>query len=217
MKISSTRLHTAIIAAVAVLGFAYSFGATPVAATPTTFPVCTSCAAFAESWSSCTSNLCIDAAPGPKGQDGSGGWGWNDACNAPVTTLTVGVPAPFTVTMLQPGNAPFCNGGNTASITLTYSSQDFTLNPTSGRGAVASTPFDRGGAATFSYTDAAFLCHTNPSDQSDGFTFTPQNPTGTALVTATITVIGPDGLTVVQQASSTFPVAIVAAPKKGKK
>jgi len=212
MKISSTRFHAAVVVAVAVLGFFYSFGVTAVSANSPVVPVCAPCV-FAESWSSCTSNLCIDAAPGPKGQDGSGGWGWNAPCNAPVTTLTVGVPATFTVTMLQPGNTPLCNGGNTASITLTFSSQDFTLNMTSARGAVASNPFDRGGVATFPYTDTSFLCH---NDQSDGFTFTPKNPTDRALVTATITVIGPDGITVVQQTSSTYPVAIVVPPKHGK-
>jgi len=61
-------------------------------------------------------------------------------------------------------------------------------------------PFDRGGVETFSY-GADFFCH---NDQSVAFSFTPQNPTKTALVTATVTVGG-------QQASETFPVAIVAS------
>lgn len=155
-----------------------------------------------ESWSSCTAFLCIDAPPqGPQGLDGSGGWGWNSSTNAPVTSLTVGTPATFTVTMLQPSNTPLCNLGGSAttgSITLTYSSQDFILSPVSSRGASGSNPFDRGGVMTFPYT-GDFFCH---GDQSDSFTFTPQNPTNTALVTATINVNN------ALQVSETFPVAI---------
>ena len=149
-----------------------------------------------ESWSSCNQSLCIDAPPqGPNGLDGSGGWGWNSSTNSPVTTLIVGKPATFTVTVLQPDPPPCTDGG---SITLTYSSYDFSLNPTSGAGEIASNPFDRGGVATFSYT-AGDLCHT---DKSDSFTFTPQNPNNNAFVTATVTVGS-------QQVSETFPVAIV--------
>jgi hypothetical protein len=62
-------------------------------------------------------------------------------------------------------------------------------------------PFNRGGVAVFSYS-GDFFCH-YPA-QSDSFTFTPLNPTSTALVTATIIVDGTG-----QQASETFPVAIV--------
>lgn len=148
-----------------------------------------------ESWSSCTESLCIDAPPqGPLGLDGSGGWGWDSSANAPVTLLTVGQAATFTVTVLQPNPA-----STPGSITLTYSSQDFTLSDTSSRGATATTPapFDRGGVKTFAY-DGSFFGH---NDQSDSFTFTPQNPTATALVAATINVGG-------QEASETFPVAI---------
>jgi hypothetical protein len=43
-------------------------------------------------------------------------------------------------------------------------------------------------------------------DQSVAFTFTPQNPTLSALVTATVNVAG-------QQVSETFPVAIVKKRK----
>src|ERR1035441_1407636 len=66
------------------------------------------------------------------------------------------------------------------TITLRYSSQDFSLTPTDSRLNTGTNPFDRGGVETFSYT-GDFLCHT---DQSVAFTFTPQNPTPTALVTA---------------------------------
>ena len=56
-----------------------------------------------ESFSSCSSTLCIDAPPeGPNGLDGSGGWGWNNATRSPVTSLTVGKSATFTVTIMQP-------------------------------------------------------------------------------------------------------------------
>jgi len=153
-----------------------------------------------ENTTSCTGSLCIDTAPqGKAGADGSGGWGWDGVKNQPVSTLKVGVPANFTVTVLQDGNTtPLCSAGQ-GSITLTYSSQDFSLSGTSGSGAVATNPFDRGGVAVFSYS-GNFWCH---GDQSDGFTFTPLNETKDifAVVTATITVGG-------QQASGTYPVAI---------
>lgn len=158
-----------------------------------------------ESWSSCTGILCIDAPPqGPQGLDGSGGWGWDNTANAPVKLLTVGVPATFTVTVLQDAiSTPLCNnGGNMGTITLTFSSRDFSLSNTSGRGAIGTTqpfPFDRGGVKVFTYS-GDFWCH---GDQSDSFTFTPLNETTTALalVTATVAVAG-------QQASETFPIAI---------
>ncbi len=158
-----------------------------------------------EAFSSCTSQLCIDAPPeGPKGLDGSGGWGWNSVANAPVTTLTVGKAAGFTVTVMQPGTLPFCNAAS-LTITLTYSSQDFTLNTTDSGGTIGTNPFDRGGVTTFTYS-GGFLCH---GDQSIAYTFTPQNPTATALVTATVSVAG-------QQASETFPVTILPKPGKGR-
>jgi hypothetical protein len=168
-----------------------------------------------ESWSSCTDMLCIDAPPqGPKGLDGSGGWGWDSKANAPVAFLIVGKTATFTVTMLQNANTtPLCGvGPGTGSIVLTYSSQDFVLSATSSGGSVAygqdpgmNPPvFDRGGVAIFPYS-GDFFCH---GDQSDSFTFTPQNATNTALVTATIIVDGSG-----QQASGTFPVAILPAPR----
>ena len=154
-----------------------------------------------EAFSSCTGMLCIDAPPeGPKGLDGSGGWGWNSVANAPVTTLTVGKAASFTVTVMQPGTLPFCNAPN-LTITLTYSSQDFTLSPTDSTTTTGTNPFDRGGVMTYTY-GGSFLCHT---DQSVAYTFTPMNPTATALVTATISVGG-------QQASETFPVTILPKP-----
>jgi hypothetical protein len=158
-----------------------------------------------ESWSSCTESLCIDAPPeGPQGLDGSGGWGWDSVANAPVTRLTVGTPAALTVTVLQPSSDPFCKiGGSstTGTITLTYSSQDFSLDLTDSGGNTGTDPYPRGGVATFTYT-GDFWCHPAPSSQSIAFTFTPQNPTNTALVTATVHVGG-------QEASETFPIAIV--------
>lgn len=168
-----------------------------------------------ESFSSCTPTLCIDAPPeGPKGLDGSGGWGWNSKANAPVSVLTVGTAATFTVTVMQPNTVspPLCGSGATLTITLTYSSQDFSLSATDSRGTTGTNPFDRGGVESFSYT-GDFLCHT---DQSTAFTFTPMNPTNTALVTVTVNVMEPGLQTSLQQASETFPVSIVPAPKTHK-
>ena len=150
-----------------------------------------------KSFSSCSSNVCIDAPPeGPKGFDGSGGWGWDSKAKAPVTKLYEGKPASFTVTVMQPGNVPLC-GQPSLTITLTYSSWDFTLNTTDSTGTVGVDPFDRGGVETFTYS-GDFLCHT---DQSVAFTFTPKHTTMTALVTATVSAG-------TEQASETFPVAI---------
>lgn len=90
-----------------------------------------------ESFSSCSSTLCIDAPPqGPNGLDGSGGWGWNNTANAPVTTLTVGKSATFTVTALQ--TTPCADG----TITLTYSSQDFTYVSNGDTSAVCVNPIN---------------------------------------------------------------------------
>lgn len=166
MNISKTLCHA--VMGIAVLGLV--FATTAFAKGPF---------ATNESWSSCNGSLCIDAPPeGPNGLDGSGGWGWNSSTNSPVTTLTVGIPASFTVTVLQPGSVPACGSG-TGTITLTYSSQDFNLNATDSRENTGSDPFDRGAVETFTYT-GDFWCH---KDQSVAFTFTPQNPTFTALVT----------------------------------
>src|SRR5580692_5745988 len=102
-----------------------------------------------QSFSSCNSTLCIDAPPqGPQGLDGSGGWGWDASKNEPVQALTMGTPANFTVTVLQPSDVPFCGSG-TLTITLTYSSRDFSLNTTDSTGNAGSNPFDRGGVETF--------------------------------------------------------------------
>lgn len=153
-----------------------------------------------EAWSSCTATLCIDAPPdGPKGLDGSGGWGWDNATNGPVTSLQVGQPAGFTVTVLQPTGTPACGVGS-GSVTLTYSSQDFSLNGTDSRGVAGAPTFARGGVEVYQY-GGDFWCHTA---QSVAYTFTPQNPTQEALVTATVAVNG-------QQASETFPVSITQA------
>jgi hypothetical protein len=145
-----------------------------------------------ESWSNCTPTLCLDAAPqGPNGLDGSSGWGWDDAANAPVSDLPIGQPANLTVTVMEPNP-----DASPASITLTYSSQDFSLDSNASDGTVGSNPFDRGGVMTFDYADGF-----HNTDKSVGFTFTPQNRTAEALVTATVQVDG-------QTASETFPVAI---------
>jgi hypothetical protein len=179
MNISITLRRSVV--AVAALGLVFATTAFAANGNP---PYATN-----ESWSSCTSTLCIDAPPGPNGEDGSGGWGFGT--NAPITSLTVGVNANLTVTAMQ--TSPCAD----ATITLTYSSHDFTYVINGDTSATCTNPFDRGGVETCSYTDFA---HT---DKSDSFTFTPQNPTNTALITATVDACG-------QQASETFPVAIVA-------
>ena len=190
------KVRGGFIALVAIAVVVASFATVALAGVPIPPP------SALESWSSCNDSLCIDAPPqGPQGLDGSGGWGWNSSINAPVTSLVVGKPASFTVTVLQPGSLPFCDIGDnptTGTITLTYSSQDFSLNLTDSRDNTGTNPFDRGGVATFSYT-ADFWCHT---DQSVAFTFTPRNTTNNAFVTATVSVGG-------AQVSETFPVAIV--------
>jgi hypothetical protein len=158
--------------------------------------------AAGESWSSCTDSLCIDAPPqGPGGADGSGGWGWSNTAKAPVSVLTVGTASSFTVTVLDP-TVQYCGSGDNLTITLTYSSYDFTLSSTDSRANVGANPFDRGGVMTFTYA-GDFLCHT---DQSVAYTFTPMNPDPYALVTATVSVGG-------QQVSETFPVAILKPVK----
>ena len=119
-----------------------------------------------ESWSSCNESLCIDA-PRP---DGTGGWSGQKS-----PSLTVGTEAALTVTALQVSPC------STATITLTYSTDDFTYDGNGDTSAICSTTtFDRGGVVTCSYTDFG---HT---DKSDSFTFTPNNPTATALVTGTV-------------------------------
>jgi hypothetical protein len=200
MKISITPAAVLAVSLLAA-GFGTAAFAAPLPATPKAVST------TIEAWRSCTSMICIDAPPSvPQGDDGSGGWGWDNSINAPVTSLTVGKAYTFTVTMLQPDSLPFCTGA-TGSITLTYSSQDFKLSLASGRSVTFTNPFSQGSSiATFSYS-GDFFCH---SAQGDSFTFTPLNPTNTALVTATIKVDGfLDG-----QTSGTFPVAIVAAPHR---
>jgi hypothetical protein len=100
--------------------------------------------------------------------------------------------AGFTVTVLQ--GAP---AGVAGTITLTWSSADFTLNGTSSGGTVGTNPFDRGGVETFSY-NSDFFGH---NDQSDSYTFTAVGVDPSALVTATVSENG-------QTASETFPIAI---------
>ena len=70
-----------------------------------------------ESWRSCSLGVCIDADPAP---GGSGGWGWDDAANAP-ERLTAGQTYPFVVTVVQ-DHSQNANG----TITLTWNPSDFT-------------------------------------------------------------------------------------------
>jgi hypothetical protein len=95
---------------------------------------------------------------------------------------------------LQPNPA-----GVAGTVTLTWSSADFTLNNTSSRGTVGINGFDRGGVMSFSY-DSGYFGH---NDQGDTYTFTAVGVNPSALVTATVSENG-------QTASETFPIAIVA-------
>ncbi len=133
-----------------------------------------------ESWESCDESLCIDT-PDP---DGTGGWGFN------VTSLTQGVNANLTVTALQTSPC------GTGTITLTWRQQDFSFVSNGDGSATCTDPFDLGSVVTCSYTDFG---HT---DKSDSFTFTPNNPTRRALVTATVHACD-------ERASETFPIAIL--------
>ena len=98
----------------------------------------------------------------------------------------------------DPSLPPLCGQGP-ATVTLTYSSQDFSLHAVDSRGVTGVNPFDRGGVAVFTY-DGDFMCHTA---QSVAFSFKPRTETKDtfALVTATIRTAG-------QQASGTFAIAI---------
>jgi hypothetical protein len=82
-----------------------------------------------ESVENCTENLCLDPAPGPKGDAGTGGWGYDQATGNGTTTLTVGDTDTFDVGVLQYNDTPDANG----QITVTYDPYDF---------AVASMPSD---------------------------------------------------------------------------
>jgi hypothetical protein len=198
MKVASRSRRaaaSAVVVTFALLGGGFATAAFASGKPPPPHPSPHGQPTSLEAWSTCTASLCIDAPPdGPSGLDGSGGWGYNNTINAPVTTLTVGQPASFVVTQMEPNPA-----GVSGTITLSYSSQDFSLSSTDSRGVTGSDPFDRGGVMVFNET-ADYFSHT---DTSDSFTFTPQNPTSNALVTATVDVAG-------QQASETFPVVIVA-------
>lgn len=141
-----------------------------------------------ESQQSCTPDLCIDAAPGPDGSAGSGGWGWNSTTKKPVTDLTAGSTNGLTVTVLQPNNE-VSNG----TITLTYDPYDFSYVSNGDTGATckqASYP-----AVSCTYTD---LAH---SSKSDSFQFKALHDDPYAVVTATADAAG-------QQATASFPVAI---------
>jgi hypothetical protein len=141
-----------------------------------------------ESQQGCTPDLCIDAAPGPDGSAGSGGWGWDSSTNAPVTSLANGSTNGLTVTVLQP-NAETANG----SITLTYDPYDFSYQ---GNGdSTASCTSASYPAVSCTYTD---LAH---ASKSDTFQFKALHDDPYAVITATAVASG-------QQASASFPVAI---------
>jgi hypothetical protein len=144
-----------------------------------------------ESTGNSTPDLALDMAPGPDGSAGSGGWGWDNDTNKPVTDLTVGTAATFTATIVQPGDET-ANG----SLTLTFDPYDFTLTtpPADGTCSV----IDQTQQETCSFTD---LAH---SAVSKAFVFTPQNANPDATIGVTAVVGG-------EEATAQFPVQISAA------
>jgi hypothetical protein len=141
-----------------------------------------------ESQQGCTPDLCIDAAPGPNGSAGSGGWGWDSSTDKPVTNLTNGSTNGLTVTVLQPNSE-----ASQGSITLTYDPYDFSYQG-NGDSSASCTPASYP-AVSCTYTD---LGH---SSKSDTFQFKALHDDPYAVITATALAGG-------QQATASFPVAI---------
>ena len=140
-----------------------------------------------ESSRSCTPTLCIDADPN---SGGSGGWGFNNVLNAPVTDLTVGQTYPFTVTVVQDGSE-----NSDGSITLTWNPTDF-AGPTAGSdGSAVCATASTGNALSCTYTNLAHQY------KSDSFSFKALADNPDAQVAATVEVNG-------EEASALFPVAI---------
>jgi len=140
-----------------------------------------------ESSRSCTPTLCIDADPN---SGGSGGWGFNNVLNAPVTDLTVGQTYSFTVTVVQDG-AENADG----SITLTWNPTDF-AGPTAGSdGSAVCATASTGNALSCTYTDLAHQY------KSDSFSFKALADNPDAQVGVNVEVNG-------EEASALFPVAI---------
>jgi hypothetical protein len=138
--------------------------------------------------------LVIDGAPGDSGNGGSGGWGWNSAAKAPVTSVRVGTTASLTVTALQ--SAPEAN----ASITLSWDPDDFKYVGNGDSTATCAAPDSTAGVETCTYTDFAH------SAKGDNFQFEAERANPDAVVTATVNVGA-------KQASATFPVQLAAAVK----
>jgi hypothetical protein len=161
--------------------FFYTDAAAGAAGTPILF----------ESTGNSTPDLAIDMAPGPQGLAGSGGWGWDESANKPVTDLTVGAAATFTATVVQP-NTETADG----SLTLTYDPYDFRLTtpPADGTCSVIAQTSQE----TCTFTD---LAH---SAASKGFVFTPQHADPDATIGLTAVVAG-------EEATAQFPVQISAA------
>jgi hypothetical protein len=140
-----------------------------------------------QSTTTCTPDLCIDNGPGPTGAAGGSGWGWDEASNEAVTTLTGGTVNPLVVTVAQP-NGEEADG----TITLRWDPADFEfLAASDGSESVGDLP----GYVSFCFTD---LAH---EFKSVAFEFEAIGPNPEAKVTATVVVGG-------EQASATFPVAI---------
>jgi hypothetical protein len=138
----------------------------------------------------CTPTLCIDADPA---SGGSGGFGFNNTLNKPISVLRVGNTYPFTVTVVQDGNE-----NADGSITLTWNPADFTGPVTGGDSGAQCTTASTGNAMSCTYTD---LSH---QFKSDSFNFTALRADAFAHVDATVEVNG-------EEASAEFPVMIKKA------
>jgi hypothetical protein len=146
-----------------------------------------------ESMRFCVPALCIDDAPGALGNNGSGGFGWDNVNNVPVTSVTVGTPATLTVTALDDGTQ------SAGSITLTWDGDDF-AGPTSGSDSSATCVAAGNGDSVHSL--ACTYSDFSHADKSDSFTFTPLKDNPAAVVEATVQVG-------TNEAMASFPVKII--------
>jgi hypothetical protein len=146
-----------------------------------------------ESTESDTENVGLDPAPGPQGDAGTGGWGFDNATGDGVTTLTNGSTNTFDVGVLQYNDTADANG----TITLSYDPYDFTLVGTPGDGTCTDHEANGDGYPIVS-CDFTDLDHTA---SSKGFSFTADNDSPLAEIGVTVDTNG-------QQVTGQYPVSI---------
>ncbi|MGH2862004.1 MAG: hypothetical protein ACRDLT_10950 [Solirubrobacteraceae bacterium] len=149
-----------------------------------------------ESTTFCQPNVCIDAAPGPQGYAGTGGWGFDDTTGNGVVTLTKGQTYPFNVGVLQTLAQEKAYSPN-GSITLTWDPYDLTLVSPPADGTCTAMSGTYGGVAC-QFTD---LAH---SDAAKPFQFKAVNDSADAVVGVHVMLNDGSG----SSASAQFPVAI---------